>query len=716
MKKYLVLIILLLSTVMGGMASVFAQGSALSANRNTALRCLKLAENCLLAKDWSNALKQADLGLTYDDSISDLIYVKAAAQINQDKTKAYVLNLISQAFDKNNWLGYNKNRARILYADLLSDTGLYSRSMSVLDSNPLIYSADAEFIRIKNLYRMGDEESINNARLKLNTARRVYPDDIRFPTIFFMFEYMYMDYVELSGQKYEIPEIVNTVASYYITKLPDYSSKHEELELYAAFFAQKEEQVRLVKAIEAKHSQAHPLLSLLALKTGLYSDAQAMESFFAACGESVSLRCLDILVLNITDPEVQKSLMEKLLNYQGKLYIDDNMDLQEEVEISYETGRPKEINYDKNNDGVKDVSVACDFGAPLIVNFEENKSQVLYAAYPSVSKVSFLMENFAFNFLQGEFNFEPFQLTSDPIISSLGIDFYLAEFNQTYQLPLQEELILKSSSVSIPITERSGACVKYNTIDGNLVYANFYDGDFRYAYCDFNSEFPIVRYVDFDNDSFFETTEYYSLAEDKSLYNAQSVEAIFGPVLGEYQIYLQKVMIDRNGNTCSEFCESYQENNGKITLWDNDDNGVWDCQYIRHPQKEGDNLIEETVFFDTNGLPLINLSVIDSIPVKMMYKEQEVMIYAGQSDHIYWIEDNGSPEMEEEILESSKHNAMQGIINLIVYKGIRISVIKIGYDYFCKILPDSDLPEPVKDSQTTQEIDEIEEIEEGAEE
>ena len=151
MKKYLVLIILLLSTVMGGMASVFAQGSALSANRNTALRCLKLAENCLLAKDWSNALKQADLGLTYDDSISDLIYVKAAAQINQDKTKAYVLNLISQAFDKNNWLGYNKNRARILYADLLSDTGLYSRSVSVLDSNPLIYSADAEFIRIKNL-------------------------------------------------------------------------------------------------------------------------------------------------------------------------------------------------------------------------------------------------------------------------------------------------------------------------------------------------------------------------------------------------------------------------------------------------------------------------------------------------------------------------------------------------------------------------------------
>ena len=55
------------------------------------------------------------------------------------------------------------------------------------------------------------------------------------------------------------------------------------------------------------------------------------------------------------------------------------------------------------------------------------------------------------------------------------------------------------------------------------------------------------------------------------------------------------------------------------------------------------------------------------------------------------------------------------LLNLIDYKGIRISVIKIGYDYFCKILPDSDLPDPAKDSQTAQEIDEVEEIEEGAE-
>ena len=49
-----------------------------------------------------------------------------------------------------------------------------------------IYSADAEFIRIKNYYRIGTEDSIEQARLKINAARRIYPNDVRFPNIFFL--------------------------------------------------------------------------------------------------------------------------------------------------------------------------------------------------------------------------------------------------------------------------------------------------------------------------------------------------------------------------------------------------------------------------------------------------------------------------------------------------------------------------------------------------
>ena len=103
--------------------SLSAQNSYQLANRNTALRCLKLAENCLMSGDWNNAMKQTELGLSYDNSISDLMYVKAATLMNMNSKKTDVLVQIKQAFEQDNWVSGKLNGARILYADLLSDTG-----------------------------------------------------------------------------------------------------------------------------------------------------------------------------------------------------------------------------------------------------------------------------------------------------------------------------------------------------------------------------------------------------------------------------------------------------------------------------------------------------------------------------------------------------------------------------------------------------------------
>ena len=132
---------------------LWAQSKEVSvANRKTAERCLKLAENCMMAEDWDNALRQSELGLAYDESISDLFYIKAMAQNNLNVRRGEVLDTIKLAFEKNSWVNYNKNGARVLYADLLSEIGLYNESLNLLNEKPLIYSADAEFIRIKNFY------------------------------------------------------------------------------------------------------------------------------------------------------------------------------------------------------------------------------------------------------------------------------------------------------------------------------------------------------------------------------------------------------------------------------------------------------------------------------------------------------------------------------------------------------------------------------------
>ena len=157
MKKYAIVVLLSFGLIF----SAAAQNSAASANKNTALRCLKLAESCLVGNDWKNALSQAELGLSYDDSISDLYYIKAAASLNLGGTKADALRTLSSAFERSSWAGYTKNGARIFLVDLLSDTGLHEESLTVLDSEPFIYSTDAEFIRIKNYYRMGTKESLN---------------------------------------------------------------------------------------------------------------------------------------------------------------------------------------------------------------------------------------------------------------------------------------------------------------------------------------------------------------------------------------------------------------------------------------------------------------------------------------------------------------------------------------------------------------------------
>ena len=109
MKKFVILAFFALFA--GGVS--FSQNSASVANRTTAIRCLKLAESCLTGNDFQSAKSQSELGLSYDDSISDLYYIKAAAQLNLGGTKADALRLISSAFERASWAGYTKNGARL---------------------------------------------------------------------------------------------------------------------------------------------------------------------------------------------------------------------------------------------------------------------------------------------------------------------------------------------------------------------------------------------------------------------------------------------------------------------------------------------------------------------------------------------------------------------------------------------------------------------------
>ena len=457
--------------------SLSAQNSYQVANKNTAVRCLKLAENCLMSRDWNNALKQAELGLSYDDSISDLIYVKTAALMNMNSKKADVLGQINKAFELDNWVNNKKNGARILYADLLSDTGKYEDSMNLLDSQPFIFSADAEFIRIKNMYRMGTSQSIENARLKLNSAIRIYPSDSRFANLFFMFEMALLQNYAILGINYEIPDIVKTVANYYISKLPDYDGKNLELELLASFFASSDMQNRLVRAIDSKEQTVHPLLAVAGLQVGLYSEKKAVELFFETVENAFCLSDLEFLTLHLRDSEVLNFLLEKLLNYDGFVYVDCDFDLQNEVVVEYKTGRPLNINCDFDNDGNQDFYAKCDFGSPEIVQLQGENISVYYQEYPFVSKI-ILHDNSktdevqqnkqtVLNYFGKEFSFAPVELKENDVFGMLGLDFYVPVFTNTqFSLPDFDSLYKNAISVEYPVKERENAKVVYTVFQG----------------------------------------------------------------------------------------------------------------------------------------------------------------------------------------------------------------------------------------------------------
>ena len=693
MKKYFC--VFLLSAVIG--FSAFSQNSAASANKNTALRCLKLAESCLVGNDWQNALNQAELGLSYDDSISDLYYIKAAAQLNLGATKAEALRVISSAFERSSWAGYTKNGARILLADLLSDTGLYEESLSALDSEPFIYSADAEFIRIKNYYRMGTNESLNKARLRLNSDRRVYPSDYRFPQIFFMFEAMFMGEAERNGLTYEIPELVSTIAASYIVKLPDYSNRNLEMELLAASFARDDEKLRLIKSIDAKNQSLNALLATTALRAGIYTDEQAFDMFFEASDNEFSLDSLETFISLLSDQEVLERAAQTLADFTGTIYIDENMDLQYEFIVQYEKGRPSYIKYDGNNDGEIELYSSCDFGAPVFIYFNSNRQQFFYNEFPRVSKVAYAERNLIFNFLHDDFIFSPFDFVIDNVFARSGADFYIPNIVKDIALPLPQEIISSASSFELPVTERDDARIVYTLSGGNIVFAEFFEKNTRYAYCDFSKEESLLRAIDYDNDGSFETTELYAqipFGQDgfDTDENRRIISSVFNFIGGRNNLYLRKIQIDHNLNTFSEFSEEYLEFNGKITIWDNDDNGLPDCQYIRYPQKDGESLIEETIYFDSTGLQILSLTTADGIPLKMISQGQEVMIYAGASANLYWIDKEGTADEETAVLEYASKGLSQGSISILDYKESRLSVIKVGMNYYCRNIPLSSIP------------------------
>lgn len=679
------------------LAFVAAQNkNAAAANRKTAERCLSLSESYMLNNDWQNALNQAELGLSYDESISDLFYVKAAAQSNLDYKKAQVIETIKESFAKDNWINYTKNSARILYADLLCATGLYDQSLAILDMEPLLYSADSEFIRIKNYYRMGTSASIAQARARLNSSRKIYPKDVRFPNLFFLFEMAFMNYAERSGSPYEIPELVQTIADSYIAKLPDYSSADIESEIIALLFCQGEQQKRLLKAVGEKN-QNHPLFAYAGLKAGIISEEKAYNLFWESSNNVYDLSLLESFGMLLKDQALIENFGDHLKSLDGTVYIDDDLDLLNELTVTYERGRAKTILYDKNSDGIDELYAVCDFGAPVSLSLEGGKLDLLYESFPSVARITDNSDGNIYHFLSFDFNYNPFEMTVDTLFSRFKVDFYIPLIDSEIEAPDKYLLAKNASSLEIATPERPGARVSYTVFEGRPVFAVFMSGGIRYAYATIEPGCPFVRYADFDGDGNYETAETYDI-DNENKYTApadiQIIKNVFGENTFSEKLYLKKIEIDRNGDTLIEFSEQYLGNNGKISSWDTDGDGILDYEFIRYPDSPDGKLVEETILYSKLGEEFISLQNENGIPLTLKYQGQLIDVLAGEKESFFWVGEKGTLAQEEKIFDFVKDGITEGAVQLVKFDDqLRLSVIKIGSAYFCKKLAPSEILE-----------------------
>ena len=679
--------------------------SAQKANRQTALRYLRLAKSYAIQSDWKKALAAATAGNNYDATVADLWYLMALSQYNEGATRKAVLPVLKNSLSGAEWVDYNKSSARIFYADLLCSTGKPREALDILDQRPYIYSADADYVRIKSCYALGDAASVQSAREKVDVSRRIYPADERFPNLFFAYEYkiMYQKNYETGTFDYmPLDSIARKTADYFIARVPEYNKQNPELEVYAAIFAEGEQRTRLLKAFDARGFKS-PLFAAAALEDGVFTESQAFDYFLDFMDKGVDLFDLERFASSLKTDEGKQRMFDYLNAYSGVLYIDTNRTLERNVTISYNRGRPERIVYDADNDGGEDWSAELDFGVPRSAHFEDKKIDVYYGTYPSPVRIVFEEvpgeEGMTiFNLADETVDAEIFTVKADEFLAAAGFrkDFYIVDETSLWSgktLFDVDRLILSISSMEKPSKERDGALIKFSMLNGEPYAADYLVDGKLYARAQFTK--PLTRSVDKDGDMIFETTEIYAENDGSVVVSKEDADAasqnIWGSPVPNPLIYLKAIHIDRNGDTLPDFSEEYMTLGGRRAAWDSDYDGNWNVRYTLYPQEAGKPVVELTEFFVQGAERKVPVSIklSDGEPQEIKVDSVNVPVTKGRQDCFYWVDGEGSESQELNVIGFMK-GVEQGVVSQFDSGDCFLQAVLIGQNIFARAVKKSD--------------------------
>lgn len=680
--------------------SVFAL-TAEGANRRTALRCLANATNYAQENQFASAISQASLGIEYDETISDLWYISAFAGAAMGQTKAQVLPVLEKALFHDSWVNYNRDNARLMYADILSDTCASSAALMILDEEPALYSSDAEYIRVKCYYRIGGDANISKARNKIDGARRIYPDDTRFPLVFFKYEKTTLE----NPSARRLAEAFIRQSANYQEADPD---KNAELEILAASFATGESKKKLLKSFSARGLK-HPLYAREAMSAGIFTQSQAAEYITQFADKGISLGILSEFVSLLDDRESLEYLGRYLEAFGGSIYQDTDGDGIDNVLVEYSRGRAVSIIYDENQDGLSDLTLECDFGVPVSGALDSKNMTFTWSSFPYLSTVEFNAKHpkaearEKFVFADESLTWSPVDIFPEPVITAkTGFEFFFPGIRPSTE-GITNSMLLDAASSFIVDTERSnGERIHFVLLDGDVQQALYYKNGTMYAQTQFRDNLPFLKINDCDGDGIFETTEFYAVDEDStmevhSLQDERSImNGIYGVPSDGAEFYLKMVQVDTNGDTVPDFTEEYLPHGGKITSWDNEGDGKWNVRYVlypRDPNGDSTDVIEESMFHTVPDNVFVTVRTVNKVPVMVRNGSEELSVVKGTGENFCWLSkrdlDYGQKEyvdLERAAVQALDREGRQGT-SLIARAGKKtVMCVRVGgYDYAVEV-------------------------------
>ncbi|MDR1786149.1 MAG: hypothetical protein LBR23_06795 [Spirochaetaceae bacterium] len=641
-----------------------------AASRRRALRAYGLARDALVRGDWAGAESRAREGLGYDESLPDLWYALGAAQKHRGAPPAEALASVSRALEMDSWVDYNREGARILYADILSDTGRSREALGVLAEEPAVYSRDAEFIRAKCRYRSGDTL---RARETIASARKLFPEDSRFVRLFFQRELLPV---------YAPGEEAREAARFYVSEIAEATNPEGELEILAAAFAGGETRRLLLESFNGKGLR-HPLFALLALDDGLISQKDAFSYFASFAGAAVERSFLETFASRLTDQDVIAQFSGFLDGYSGIITGDTDGDGIGDITAEYERGRPARCVYDRDQDGVPEWTVLCGNGVPTEARLRDDFLAV-YGAYPAIRRAQ--VGDVVFFIPEERVLWSPLEIRHSPALLECPGEyrFFIPETGRGD--PISERALYEEAS-RIETAAPGGGTVTFLQAGGKPFQADLFKGGRLYSRVYFSLGVPQSRAVDVDGDGVFETSQVFRFDPDNAprFQTPEEAERLYGEIFAVIPaapgLYISKVQVDTNGDSVPDFIEEYTGGGGKNSWWDKDSDGLWEVASILYP----DSTTEDSMFrLHGQGDP-VTVRLEDGEPTRITRDGKPAAVTRDGQYPVFWIGKQGNSE-DARLVDEALRDKVTYTVTAVEGETAKILGVKIGPYQFGEIL------------------------------